>query len=202
MYAQPKHALSEADARAALAAFDRAAILVVTASGGFQAVHLPILVRGGAILAHVARANPIWRAAPCAALLVCPGPETYVSPGWYPSKAETGRAVPTWSYEAIHVEGALSAFEDPAALLPVVAALSDRHEAGQKRPWSIADAPADYIDALSRGMVGLTLSIERISGKRKLSQERPAPDREGVLAALDASPDPRDQAVAAAMKAV
>jgi len=202
MYGHPRHLMSDAEARAALAAFDRAAILTVAGPSGLDAAHVPVQLRGDRIIGHLARANPIWRAAPCPALLICPGPETYVSPSWYATKAETGRAVPTWNYEAVHVAGALTAFDEPERLRALVAAQSRAHEAGRPEPWAIEDAPADYIDAMLRGFVGLELTIAQLSGKRKFSQDKPIEDRAGVIDALSASADPRDRSVADAMRAL
>jgi transcriptional regulator len=201
LYANPKHKLDHADARAALAAFDRAATLVVPHGEGMAATHLPLLLRGDRLIGHVARANPVWQAAPSPALVICAGVETYVSPGWYPSKVEHGRAVPTWNYETIHVHGRMTTFEEPTALADIVSALSDRHEDGRAQPWRLTDAPHDYVAHLLRMIVGVEIAIERIEAKRKLSQDKPAYDRDGVLQGLSQSSDPRDQAVAEAMRA-
>ncbi len=202
LYGHPRHALSESDARAALAAYDRAAILVTSGPSGLRATHLPLFIEDGRAIGHVARANPIWREAPCPALLIAPGPETYVSPGWYETKKRDGRAVPTWNYETIQAWGALTIFEDAQRLHDVVARLSARHEDGRAEPWRIEDAPADYTARLIAAIVGVEIALERVEAKRKLSQEKTAPDFDGVLAALSRSEDPRDGAVAAAMKRV
>jgi transcriptional regulator len=201
MYANPKHKLDADSARAALAAFDRSATVVVAGATGMEAAHLPLLLRGERLIGHVARANPIWQAAPGPALVICAGPEGYVSPSWYPSKAEHGKAVPTWNYETIHVHGRITTFDDPAALADIVSALSDRHEEARGLPWRLTDAPHDYVAHLLKMIVGVEISIERIEAKRKLSQDKPPADRRGVEAALTDSPDPRDRAVAAAMRA-
>lgn len=201
LYANPKHKLDQAEARAALAAFDRAATLVVANGASLEAAHLPLLLRGERLIGHVARANPIWQAAPGPALVICAGVEAYVSPGWYPSKAEHGRAVPTWNYETIHVHGQITTFDDPIALADIVSALSDRHEDGRSQPWRLTDAPHDYVAHLLKMIVGVEIAIDRIEAKRKLSQDKPAHDREGVQRALSQSADPRDQAVAQAMRA-
>jgi transcriptional regulator len=194
--------MTEAEARIALAAFDRAAIPVVAGEGGLAAAHVPVQLAPDQahIIGHLARANPIWRAAPCRALLVCTGPKTYVSPGWYATKTETGRTVPTWNYETVHVHGTLGVFDDPVRLRALVASLSDVHEAGRAHPWSIDDAPGDYVEAMLRGFVGFELAIDRVEGKRKLSQDKPEKDRAGVIAALEESADPRDRAVASKMR--
>jgi transcriptional regulator len=197
LYGHPKHLMADAAAREALAAFDRAALLV---TADLQAVHLPLLVDGDRLVGHVARANPVWKSAPCDALVVMAGSEAYVSPNWYPSKAEHHRAVPTWNYATVHVHGRLTTFEDRAALEDVVARLSARHEATQPRPWTIAEAPRDYIDRQLGMIVGVSLAIERVEGKRKLSQDKPDADFLSVAEALENASDPRDAAVAAAMR--
>jgi transcriptional regulator len=202
MYGHPAHLMAPDDALAALAAFDRAAILVVVGADGLDAAQVPFMLNGDRLVGHLARANPLWRAAPCAALVICPGPEAYVSPSWYETKARTGKAVPTWNYEVLHVHGRLTAFEDLDRLRTLVDDLSNAHEAGRPSPWRMADAPADYIETMLRGFVGIEVAIDRIEGKRKLSQDKPNDDKAGVRAALSASDDPRDRAVAAAMDAI
>jgi transcriptional regulator len=197
MYGHPKTLLSEAEARAAVAAFDRVALLVTP---DLAATHLPFHLDGDRLIGHVARANVHWRSAPCDALVVMTGAEAYVSPNWYPSKHATGRAVPTWNYEAVHVRGRLTVFEDAGRLEAVVARLSDRHEAAQAHPWSLADAPRDYIDAMLRAIVGVEIAIASVHARRKLSQNKSAADHAGVVAGLSASEDARDRAVADAMK--
>jgi len=163
------------------------AVLVTHGPEGLFASHLPLFRDGELFVGHLAKANP-HRALEGGgeALVIFPGPHAYVSPGWYPSKAEHGRAVPTWLYEAVHVYGALSWFDDREGLLEAVARLSGRHEAGRLEPWSPTDAPADYIEALLRGIVGLRLRPSRIEAKRKLLQTKTGADRAGVLAGLAA----------------
>lgn len=199
LYGHPKHLLSDEAAQAALAAYDRLAIFVTQGGDGLRATHAPLLYRDGVILSHIARANGQWRDAPCPALVILPGAESYISPGWYESKKRDGRAVPTWNYETIQIWGELTMFEDKARLREVVDALSARHEAGRAQPWSIEDAPSEYIDRLLGAIVGYALTPTRIEAKRKLSQEKPAEDIAGVIAGLSASADPRDQAIAEMM---
>ncbi|SDM10826.1 negative transcriptional regulator, PaiB family [Oryzisolibacter propanilivorax] len=160
---------------------------------GLDADHMPFLLdagRGphGTLVAHVARANALWREVPAGgavdALVVFRGQHGYISPNWYPSKHETHRAVPTWNYEAVHVHGRLSVHDDERHVRGVVARLTRRHEAGEPRPWKMGDAPRDYLDEMLRAIVGIEVRITRIEGKRKLSQNRTAPDREGAIAAL------------------
>ena len=191
----------------------RTARLALLASNGPDGVpditHLPLtLAEGegplGTLYGHVARANPHWRRLAEAggrAVAVFRGAEAYVSPSWYPSKAEHHRVVPTWNYEAVHAEGHVEVIEDPAALLALVSRLTDAQEAGRAQPWAVSEAPADFVAAQLRGIVGLALRIERLSGKRKLSQNRAPADRDGAIAGLAASEDARDRATAAAMAA-
>ncbi len=197
MYGHPKHLMADADARAAMRAFDRAALLVTP---DLCATHLPFYVEGDRLIGHVARGNPQWRSAPCDALVVMAGAEAYVSPNWYPSKAEHGRAVPTWNYATLHVRGRLSMFDDRARLEEVVARLSAQFESAQEKPWTIGEAPRDYIEKLLGGIVGVELAITSVEGKRKLSQDKTAADVAGVVAGLEATGDARDVAVADVMR--
>jgi transcriptional regulator len=171
--------------------------------------HLPLLlVEGGdgpesRIIGHVARGNRHWRrlAEAGRAVAVFTGVEAYVSPNWYASKAEHGKVVPTWNYEAVHAEGPVEIVEDAERLHGFVSRLTEAREAAQPRPWSVADAPAPFVAGQLRGIVGLSLRVERLFGKRKLSQNRPPADRDGAIAGLGASDDPRDRDAAAAMAA-
>jgi len=197
MYGHPKTILAPDHARQALAAYRRAAILVTP---DLACTHLPFFVDGDRLIGHIARANTHWQAAPCDALVICAGAEAYVSPNWYPSKHATGRAVPTWNYETIHVRGRLTTFDDPQPLEAIVDRLSEVHESGQARPWKMGEAPRDYLDALMRGIVGVEIAITGVQAKRKLSQDKPEADHAGVVAGLSASDDQRDRAVADAMQ--
>jgi transcriptional regulator len=136
----------------------------------------------------VARANPPGRATPAgaAALAILLGPDAYVTPSWYPSKREGGKVVPTWNYLAVHAHGAVRFFEDRARLLDVVTRLTLRHEAGRAHPWKVADAPPDYLEAMLGGIVGVELTITRLEGKWKVSQNRSEADRRGVEEGLRA----------------
>ncbi|HWY62683.1 MAG TPA: FMN-binding negative transcriptional regulator [Rhizomicrobium sp.] len=162
------------------------ATLVTQNSGGVEANHLPLLLEDGVLRGHFARANPVWKSLKPGAevLAIFLGPHAYVSPSWYPSKAQTGKAVPTWNYITVHVRGRLTLRDDPIWLRRHVGALSAAHEAARTAPWSVADAPADYIDGLLGAIVGFEISITRLEGKWKLSQNRSAADIEGVRAAL------------------
>jgi len=190
-----------------------------------QAHPLATLVRGGAELAadilplevarvgngwrlagHVARANPLWREAdgqPVLALFQ--GPQAYVSPNWYPSKVQHGKAVPTWNYTMVQAHGTLRAIEDPAWLRAFVTRITERHEGGRPVPWHVADAPPDFLDAMLKAIVGIEIEVTRLEGKFKLSQNRSAEDRTGVVLGLEGDAtqqrQPEADALAQAMQA-
>jgi transcriptional regulator len=155
---------------------------------GLEANHLPMLLQEGengpVLRGHVARANPVWKKGDGAALAIFLGPHAYVSPNWYPSKAETGKAVPTWNYITVHARGAIRWVDDAGWLRTHVGALSAAHEAGRDVPWMISDAPVTYIDSMLRGIVGFELAIEKLEGKYKLSQNRDRADHDGARDAL------------------
>lgn len=182
------------------------ALLSTAGSQGLQASHLPLLLEAGegefgTLYGHFARANGHWRdlAEGAEALVVFSGPDAYVHPGWYPAKAEHGKVVPTWNYIAVHAWGQAEVFDEPERLLQLVSCLSDEYERSQARPWSVRDAPGEYIDAMLRAIVGFALPIRRIEGKWKLGQNRSSADQHGVRAGLAASANPRDRELAACM---
>ncbi|MEW6706247.1 MAG: FMN-binding negative transcriptional regulator [Pseudomonadota bacterium] len=158
---------------------------VTQRDGGFTADHIPFLYDAGrgVLLGHVARANPVWQAAG-PSLVVFQGPQAYISPSWYPGKQAHGKVVPTWNYAVVHVHGTARAFDDKPSLLALLQRLTETHERAQAAPWSVSDAPADYIDQLLGAIVGIEIAVQRIEGKWKMSQNRPAADRAGVVAAL------------------
>lgn len=183
----------------------RLALLVSNGAGGVPDVtHLPLTLdaEAGILIGHVARANPHWQALRTAgrALAIFRGAEAYVSPNWYPSKAEHHRVVPTWNYEAVHAEGPVEIIEDSERLHAIVSQLTVEKEAAQPRPWAVTDAPAPFVAGQIKGIVGLVLRIELLTGKRKMSQNRAAPDRDGAAAGLAASEDPRDRDTAAVIR--
>ena len=182
------------------------ALLTSAGATGVQASHLPLLLEPGegelgTLYGHFARANPHWRALHDGgeALAVFSGPDAYISPGWYPSKAAHGKVVPTWNYIAVHARGPVQLIEEPERLLQIVSRLSDQHERGRERPWTVSDAPREYLDSMLRAIVGFALPIQRLHGQWKLSQNRNAADHTGVQQALSASPQAKDQALAAQM---
>ena len=189
-----------------LMADTRLAILVTHDENGLQASHLPLLLSSeqglnGTLFGHLARANPQWRALQngAEAMVIFPGADAYVSPAFYPAKAEHGKVVPTWNYVAVHAYGVAEVFSDAPRLLEVVTGLTDKHEAGRAAPWAVADAPADYIDKMLGAIVGFALPIARLEGKRKLSQNRSAEDINGVREGLSASGDAKDRELAQLM---
>lgn len=188
----------------------RLALLVSAApdGGAPEATHLPLMLDAGegphgTLYGHVAKANPHWQglAAAGVARAIFPGPEAYVSPSLYVSKAEHGRVVPTWNYVAVHAIGPVEVIEDAQRLHAIVSRLTDRHEAARPGPWAVADAPEPFVAGQLKGIIGVALRIETLIGKRKLSQNRSEADRAGVLAGLSASDDAADRAVAEAMRA-
>lgn len=168
------------------------ATLVTAGPEGPVGTPLPLFVDPddgpfGTLHGHLARANPQWRAATTAGLAIFMGPDAYVSPGWYATKRETGKVVPTWNYLAVHASGVVEFYEDADRLHAVVSRLTAIHEAGRAEPWRVEDAPESFVRAQLKGIVGLRMPIARLEGKRKMSQNRPAADRAGVAAGLAAS---------------
>lgn len=152
----------------------------------------------GTLYGHLARANPQWQAEPLGdAMAIFMGPDAYVSPSWYVGKQEHHKVVPTWNYEAVHAYGPVEFFDDARRLLEVVTRLTDLHEKTMPAPWRVADAPPAFVAAQLRGIVGVRLTIRRLEGKRKLSQNRPAADRAGVAQGLAVSADPADRRIGA-----
>ena len=171
------------------------AVLITHGSGGLQAnpvpCHLDATGPQGVLRLHLARANPqlddLRTATEC--LLVFQGPQAYISPSWYPSKAATGKVVPTWNYATVHAWGPPRVIDDPQWLRRLVGDLTHTHERDRSRPWAVDDAPADYTYAMLRAIVGVEIPIARIEGKWKVSQNRSAPDRQGVIDGLAAAGD-------------
>lgn len=203
MYTPRAFALDDLPEIQQLIQHTRLAQLVSVGEHGLQASHLPLLLNpdegaNGTLYGHMAKANPQWRDLQngAEALVIFAGADAYVSPTFYPAKAEHGKVVPTWNYLAVHAYGKAEVFIDAERLLAVVSALTDRHEGGRPQPWAVSDAPADYIDGMLKAIVGFALPIERLIGKRKLSQNRSQADINGVRNGLAASEDLRDQTLA------
>lgn len=184
------------------------AILVSQGGEGLIATHVPVVVHecGDELFlrCHFARPNPHWKALTGAeqALVIFTGPHGYVSPNWYPSKAEAGKVVPTWNYVSVHAYGRARVVQDSAWLKDNVAELSDIAESQSPTPWSLEDAPDTYIAAMLRGIVGIEIQVDRLEGKAKLSQNKDHADFEGVIRGLDERRQAGDLQLRDGMRAV
>jgi transcriptional regulator len=169
------------------------ATLVTLTTDGLIASHVPMLLDPdpapyGTLLGHVAWPNPQARGATpgVQALAIFQGPEAYITPSWYATKRENAKVVPTWNYVAIHAYGPVEFFDDTDRLRAIVTRLTERQETPRAEPWAVSDAPADFIEGMLKGIVGFSLPIARLEGKWKMSQNRPAEDRTGVVNGLEA----------------
>jgi transcriptional regulator len=168
-------------------------LLVTVGSEGLEANLIPFVLdeaagEHGMLRGHLARPNPHWqRFDPgVEALVVFQGPEAYITPSWYATKAETGKVVPTWNYVVVQVYGRMTTTDDPVWLRSQIESLTAMQEGPRAAPWHVADAPASYVEGQMRGIVGIEIAITRIEGKWKASQNRPAADHTGIVAGLDA----------------
>ncbi len=168
------------------------ATLVTLAADGLIASHVPMLLDPdpapyGTLIGHLARPNPQAHGAVpgVQGLAIFQGPDVYITPSWYATKRENGKVVPTWNYVAIHAHGPVEFFDDTERLRDVVTRLTEREEQARADPWAVSDAPAAFIDGMLKGIVGFALPIARLEGKWKMSQNRPAQDRAGVVAGLE-----------------
>jgi transcriptional regulator len=178
------------------------AVLVTHNGGETFATHLPFMIdeargRLGTLVAHMARANPHWRAFDGAApsLVVFMGPHAYISPAWYHEQV----TVPTWNYTVVHAAGHARLVEDPAQLRDMVMRLVQQHEAPIGNPWDVRKAEA-VIDAELAAIVGFEIPLDRLDGKFKLNQNRSVEDRESVVRALEGSSHPDEREVARLMR--
>lgn len=204
MYIPPHFAESRVDELHRIMRENPLGILVTQAHHVLDANHLPFMFdaqRGphGALLAHVARANPLWQEVKSGekVLVIFRGVQGYISPNWYPGKHETHRRVPTWNYEVVHAHGTFHVHDEGKLTRGVVARLTREHEAAQAKPWKMGDAPPDYMDEQLRHIVGIEVRIDQLVGKRKLSQNHVARDRDGAVEGLAAK---GQQSLARAMK--
>ncbi|MGI8881682.1 MAG: FMN-binding negative transcriptional regulator [Jatrophihabitans sp.] len=201
----PSHFAASDDQVDALLRSVTAADLVTPTGSGLIATFLPLMydAPAGALLGHVARNNSHWQAAgdDGESLVIVHGPDDYISPSWYPSKHEHGRAVPTWNYTTAHVYGRLVAHDDVDWLRAFVTRLTERHENDRATPWQVTDAPERFIAGQLRAIVGLELQITRVEAKVKLSQNRSAADQAGVVTGLRETATPAAVELAAEMTA-
>ena len=169
------------------------ATLVVPAPSGPSADLIPLEFHAGAgsqgvLRGHVARANPLWQRQGDQVLAVFHGPQAYISPGWYASKREHSKVVPTWNYTMVQVRGTLRAIDNAPWLRELVGQLTEHHEADQAQPWAVTDAPEDFVGQMLRAIVGIEIDITSIVGKWKVSQNRSEADRLGVAEGLATRP--------------
>lgn len=186
MYVPDHFAASDADVDALLTEHGAADLVTATPSG-LRATLLPFVHADGRLRGHLARNNDQWRLPVLGeAMVIVRGPDAYVSPSWYASKAEHGRVVPTWNYVTAHVYGTVTFHDSPEWVERVVRDLTAKHERGRSAPWSVDDAPARFIDGQLRAIVGVEVAVTRVEAKRKVSQNRSETDRAGVVAGLTA----------------
>lgn len=179
-------------------------LLIVADNKGIDANHVPFVLSCqkedslGNLHCHLARNNPVWHRLLDGprVLAVFQGPDAYVSPSWYATKAETGRVVPTWNYLAVHAEGNARVIQNPAWLKQHLHQLTDQHESGMNSPWSVDDAPADFTERMAQAIVGVEITIETLTGKLKASQNQPERNRAGVKAGLEAGEGEKRRAMA------
>jgi transcriptional regulator len=185
----PKHFEQQDPAElAALMREHPLATLVSWQDGAPTADHVPLEFDAATqtLRGHVARANPLWKLAGQPVLAVFCGPQAYVSPSWYPGKAEHHKVVPTWNYTVVHAHGQLRVVDQAPWLHDLVSRLTGHHEAPQSAPWAVRDAPDDFVQTMLRAIVGIEIPVSQLIGKWKMSQNRSEADRSGVARGLAA----------------
>ena len=192
LYVPRFNVMDAGDVRPFVAAVATAQLVTVGADGLPDATFLPVLWEGDRLVGHLARANAHWRRVVdgSPALAIVTGPDTYVSPSWYATKAEHGKVVPTWNYSVVHLRGSIVVHDDPSWVRDLVTRLTDHHEQPREQPWAVTDAPEDYVAKNLRPIVGVELVVAGVEAKAKLSQNRSVEDRAGVARGLAA--DGRD----------
>jgi transcriptional regulator len=167
------------------------ASLVTYSDNGIDANHIPFILDRipqplGTLRGHIARANPMWREPIIEnqAMVIFQGPESFISPSWYPSKQESGKVVPTWNYTVVHAHGKLRFVHDTKWLRDFLVTLTHEHEGERSQPWRLTDAPEDYIERSLQVIVGIEIEVTRLEGKWKVSQNRPERDKLGVIDGL------------------
>lgn len=179
------------------------ATLVLHTGADFAINHIPLLLRPeqgarGCLAGHVPRHNEVWRCmdGDTGAAAVFQGPDAYITPSWYPSKHEHGRAVPTWNYAVVHVRGRPRVVDDVHWIRRHLEELTNEHESSESVPWKISDAPAEFTERMIEQLVGIEMPIDSIIGKWKVSQNRPRADGRGVVAGLQSRDDAESRAMA------
>jgi transcriptional regulator len=203
MYLPKYHALTDLGAMQAHIDRHPLGAWVCQQDGGLVANHIPFFLdrtRGpqGRLMGHVSRANPVWRhllsGAPSVVMFM--GPQTYITPGWYPGKQAHGKVVPTWNYAAVHVHGVARTKDDPFWMLDMLHRLTDAQESKRASPWKVDDAPGDYIQQKLRAIVGVEITIDRMEGRLKVSQDEDRADRIATIEGLKQEPDTQAQLMA------
>lgn len=186
LYVPRSNVMDPDDVRPFVQAVATAQLVTVGEDGVPDATFLPVLWEGDRLVGHIARANPHRRriVGGSPALAIVTGPDTYVSPSWYATKAEHGKVVPTWNYSVVHLRGRVTVHDDPVWVRDLVTRLTDRHEQPRAEPWAVTDAPADYVGKNLRPIVGVEVVVTSVEAKAKLSQNRSDEDRAGVAAGL------------------
>jgi transcriptional regulator len=201
MYNPPAFVENDPDELQAMMLAASLPVLISPTKQGLIATHLPLRFHApNQLVGHIAKANPHWRDFDPTAesLAIFTAVDGYVSPSWYATKAETGKVVPTWNYQAVHATGRLEIIEAPSKLLEIVTGLTERYESARAKPWAVSDAPDDYIAAQLKGIVGVVMHISRLEGKAKLSQNKSKADQDGVVAGASSE----NPSLAAAMRKI
>jgi transcriptional regulator len=178
------------------------ATLITYSEAGLEANHIPFLLNSSAdtdvLQGHVAKSNPLWKTLKDQAevLVIFHGPNTYISPNYYPTTQDTEKAVPTWNYVTVHVKGVMSYIHDDDWKMDLVTHLTNQHESEQAIPWTVLDAPKDFTQKMLSAIVGIEIDILSMEGKWKLSQNQPEQNQRGVVAGLSEKPDSDSQIMA------
>ena len=199
MYMPPKFAETDRETLYGVIRENNFGLLISAVDGAPFATHLPFMLEGDVLVAHMARANPHWQSfrGDMEVLCVFQGPHGYISPNWYAGT----KVVPTWNYVAVHVYGTPRVIEDPVRAREMQERLVDAHEAGSEKPWTMEGLPESFVTGQLRAIVNFEIPIARIEGKFKLNQNRTAEDRAGVIAALCETHRPGDRELAELMAA-
>ena len=203
MYIPKYHALTDVNAMHTHIQQHPLGAWVVATTEGLVANHIPFFLNQepapfGQLIGHVSRANPVWRqladGQPCVVMFM--GPQAYITPSWYPSKAMHGKVVPTWNYVTVHAHGTARAIQDTDWILQMVQQLTNAQESARPAPWQVTDVPGDFIEQKLRAIVGIEINIDRLEGRIKVSQDKEEADRAGVMQGLSQEPDSGSQAMA------
>jgi transcriptional regulator len=208
MYLPPYHAETDVHVMHALIHKHPLGTWVSLDAQEMVANHIPFVFDAnngahGTLRGHVSRANPVWRTLTdgASSLVIFQGPQSYITPSWYPSKLSDGKVVPTWNYTVVHTRGVARAIEDPVWIHQLVADLTQANESSNPQPWNVSDAPADFIERLAKAIVGIEIPITSMAGKSKLSQDEAMADRIGTVAGLAQRGDSNATALAQLVKA-